>query len=72
MSVPCFDPTCPCCSAHTILERQYEDQIEKAREAWNHINYALSWIGHANDVTRESLHKAIECLRTLKGKNNDR
>ena len=25
---PCFDPTCPCCSTHTKLERRYEDALD--------------------------------------------
>jgi hypothetical protein len=29
---PCFDPTCPCCSAHTKLERRYEDSLDAIRK----------------------------------------
>ncbi|MEE8551442.1 MAG: NUDIX domain-containing protein [Gemmatimonadota bacterium] len=38
---------------------------EGAREAWNHINDALSWMGDDEDKARASLHQAIESLRTI-------
>ena len=37
MTVPCFDPGCPCCSVHTPLHRRREDEIERLQEACREI-----------------------------------
>ncbi len=39
---PCFDATCPCCKAHTKLEREYEDAMD-AIKALNEKVVSQCW-----------------------------